>query len=219
MRSLLLLITETLAVAVVLVPLLLLLLHLRYQNMRKTEKCMVLLLAVYLAAVFGITGMPSVTYMRIHPIFNWIPFADIMDAPASYIKNTILNVLLFLPLGMLSPLVWKRYRSWTDVLKLGFSVSLFIEMMQILTFRCSDIDDLITNSVGALVGFALVCPILGKVKSAEAENRRKTSLKESYVNKEKISFLTLTVVVFIVMFLVSPFLENFLWAGLWKHFL
>ena len=67
----------------------------------------------------------------------------------------MLNVVLFMPLGLFLPLLWKAYRSIFRTMLLGFGISLFLEAMQIFTYRASDINDLITNTVGTLLGYCI----------------------------------------------------------------
>lgn len=64
------------------------------------------------------------------------------------------NVLLFSPLGFAIPLLEKRLnRVWLAVL-LGLAFSLVIELAQtFLIARVFDVDDLILNAMGTLIGF------------------------------------------------------------------
>jgi glycopeptide antibiotics resistance protein len=72
----------------------------------------------------------------------------------------ILNLLLFLPLGILLPFVLPA-PTLRRVVLTGFALSLTIETVQFVTDvlvssgRVADVDDLIANTVGTLVGFAL----------------------------------------------------------------
>lgn len=63
--------------------------------------------------------------------------------------QVIANVLVFIPLGFLSPLLFKAVCKWWHVLIVGLSGSLLIEGLQILTSRnIVDIDDIIFNTLG-----------------------------------------------------------------------
>lgn len=64
------------------------------------------------------------------------------------------NVLMFLPFGFLLPFVWKKVRLWRVVLA-GMVLSAVIEVGQIVVARSTDIDDLIANTLGTLVGYGL----------------------------------------------------------------
>ncbi|MDR3240369.1 MAG: VanZ family protein [Clostridiales bacterium] len=68
----------------------------------------------------------------------------------------ILNILMCAPLGFLLPTVFsKRCRNFFSVLALSFGAAFFTELTQLLTGRSADIDDVIANTLGGLLGFAL----------------------------------------------------------------
>lgn len=82
-----------------------------------------------------------------------------LKAPAVY--QALFNVLLTVPFGF-----FLRYyfnRNWWQVLVLGFAWSFFFELSQLTglfgayrhPYRLFDVDDLITNTAGAMVGFGL----------------------------------------------------------------
>ncbi len=66
----------------------------------------------------------------------------------------ILNIFLFIPLGFLCPLISKTFERARNTLFIGFGLSLFIEMIQLFTlYRATDIDDLLTNVTGTMLGY------------------------------------------------------------------
>ena len=67
---------------------------------------------------------------------------------------TVGNVLMFVPMGVLLPLLWKG-ESLCKTMAAGFTVSLVIELGQPVFGRSFDVDDLISNTAGALVGYLL----------------------------------------------------------------
>ena len=74
------------------------------------------------------------------------------------------NVLIFAPLGVLPPLLWKRWRHlWTTV-PLSAGASCLIEFLQLFLGRSVDVDDVILNTLGGLLGYLLFCFIPKKLK-------------------------------------------------------
>lgn len=67
------------------------------------------------------------------------------------------NVLIFAPLGFFAPLLWKPLRRWWAALGLSAAVSLLIEFLQLFLGRSVDVDDLILNTLGGLLGYLLFC--------------------------------------------------------------
>ena len=80
---------------------------------------------------------------------NLVPFSREMDI--SYPGN----VLLFLPLGVLVPLLWKKWDRAGRVAGAALALSFLIEASQLLNDRFSDVDDLIVNTAGALLGYVV----------------------------------------------------------------
>ena len=69
------------------------------------------------------------------------------------LEGIILNVLLFVPLGYLFPILFPHLRWWQMIL-FGLAFSLTIELLQLITrLGYADIDDLINNPLGAVIGF------------------------------------------------------------------
>ncbi len=64
------------------------------------------------------------------------------------------NVLLYVPLGLLLPLVWKS-AGWGRTAAVGLALSLVTELVQPVVGRSFDVDDVIANALGTLMVFRL----------------------------------------------------------------
>jgi glycopeptide antibiotics resistance protein len=78
------------------------------------------------------------------------------------LKNLVGNVILFVPLGILSPLVSEKFCSLKRLLIFASGLSLCIESIQFFSgffgnFRYVDIDDILLNTLGACLGFSILC--------------------------------------------------------------
>ncbi|WP_371477106.1 VanZ family protein [Kitasatospora sp. NBC_00315] len=82
------------------------------------------------------------------------------------------NVLLGVPFGVLLPVLWPRARGLFRVLIRTAAVMLLVELVQgaLITGRAFDIDDVILNTTGALLGYLL----LGR-RLARTVTRRSTA--------------------------------------------
>ena len=69
--------------------------------------------------------------------------------------NLIGNTIPFMPIGLLAPLVF-RSLSWQKALVLGVVTGLTFEVMEVI-FRVGifDVDDLIPNALGVVVGYGV----------------------------------------------------------------
>ena len=66
------------------------------------------------------------------------------------------NIIMFMPIGFFPALLWRRWKCWKLVL-LGFCTSVSIEFIQFFIGRSTDIDDVILNTTGAIIGFWIYC--------------------------------------------------------------
>ena len=74
------------------------------------------------------------------------------------------NVLGFMPFGFLMPVLSARMRRAVTVVLLGFSVSLAVETIQLVTrVGIFDVDDLMLNTLGAALGY-LVFAVCNRVR-------------------------------------------------------
>lgn len=107
-------------------------------------------LTLYLSLVFSLVGLPDIRYIRFEPKINLRPFRYFFSD-----WSTLPNVLLFVPLGVFLTTLWGRFHSGWRACLFGFWVSMTIEVLQIFTFRATDVNDLITNTLGTALGWAL----------------------------------------------------------------
>ena len=83
------------------------------------------------------------TYNAIVYLGFWQPF---------YI-NFLGNIILFMPIGFLLPLLFHKMEFFLYPILLGLCISLFIEVLQLPQSRSSDVDDLWLNTLGAFLGY------------------------------------------------------------------
>ena len=119
---------------------------------------LLLLLAGYLAAVLFVTVRGSGYYTgdaNFHLFRAWREAWNSFSERAWL--NVLLNIALFVPLGILLPLLWKKLQKGYLMLIAGLGTSLFIELSQLLKGSgLFDVDDLFTNTLCAMIGFWLL---------------------------------------------------------------
>ena len=138
--------------AVVSLPLVLVYIFVCDRERAKRRWGWMVLLTLYLNAMYIVIGVPGVQYICWDPTLNLIPFQDFS---ARNMEGMVLNAIMFAPLGFLLPAYFERYRHWGRTLAAGFLTSVAVELIQLFTFRATDVDDLIMNTLGTLVGFLL----------------------------------------------------------------
>ena len=144
--------------AIVSLPLVLIYIFLFDRDRAKRKWGWMALLTLYLNAMYIVIGVPGVQYICWDPTLNLIPFQDFST---SNIMGMVLNMVMFAPLGFLLPAYFERYRHWGRTLAAGFLTSLMVELIQLFTFRATDVDDLIMNTLGTLAGFLTAKLVFG----------------------------------------------------------
>ncbi len=109
----------------------------------------------YLSLVYKVTQIATVwdisryeTWIRVNQIN-----LTLFDTAGS--TTYLLNIVLFMPFGFLLPTIWPQFRKMKNTVCAGFFFSLAIELNQLLNNRITDIDDLFTNTLGAIIGYVL----------------------------------------------------------------
>ncbi|PGV56653.1 hypothetical protein COD94_27660 [Bacillus cereus] len=124
----------------------------------------------YLSLVYRVTQIATVwdisryeTWIRVNQIN-----LTLFDTAGS--TTYLLNILLFMPLGFLLPTIWPHFRKMKNTVCAGFFFSLAIELNQLLNNRITDIDDLFTNTLGAIVGYLLYRALFKLILKREGKN-------------------------------------------------
>lgn len=140
------------------------------------------LLCVYCLVILPLPTPEKAATLHGHKV-QLIPFSFIADIakqsqiqpgqPASWLSiftgsafwTTVFNLFMTMPFG-----VYLRYYfcyNWRKTLRLSFLLSLFFELTQLSglyfvypgSYRLFDVDDLIVNTTGSMIGFALAGPV------------------------------------------------------------
>ena len=92
------------------------------------------------------------------PRINPIPLVYLFDYEKNREAwiNVIGNTAMFVPLGIIWPSVFRKLDTHGKVIAAGVGISLFIEFLQLPFFdRVTDVDDLLLNSLGFLMGYGI----------------------------------------------------------------
>lgn len=90
---------------------------------------------------------------------NLVPFVNLLayDAKRDLLLNLIGNTAMFIPTGIMTPLIYKNRNGFGKTVLTGFLISLTIEIMQLpFAVRASDVDDLILNTLGCAIGYGIL---------------------------------------------------------------
>ncbi|MCW1239168.1 MULTISPECIES: VanZ family protein [Bacillus] len=137
------------------------------------------LFVIYIGMVVAITlfpipiGFPT-GIENIRLSINIVPFAsiikdigkigiaydgDVLFMIGLIVRNVGGNILLLMPLGFLAPIIWDKFKKIKNTILLGLAISISIELLQLTESlfsgwgRITDIDDVIFNVIGSIVGY------------------------------------------------------------------
>lgn len=88
---------------------------------------------------------------------NFVPFREILRYNITsklFIKNVLGNMIMFMPFGLFASL-YLKVEKINLPLMLTIIASVSIETVQLVIGRVFDVDDIILNVIGALLGFAI----------------------------------------------------------------
>jgi glycopeptide antibiotics resistance protein len=140
-------------ISVILFGLLEMLLRL-YGHIEKKRAITVSLLVSYLFLVLSymvLLRKPTGSYHYELELF-WT-YREIMNGQITYIAEAVLNIVLFIPIGILLAMLKVK---WQTVVRTGFGCSCFVEILQLVTTRgLFEFDDIFHNTIGAAVGFVI----------------------------------------------------------------
>ena len=103
------------------------------------------------------------------PWINLIPLVHLSDVYDGWLINIIGNVTMFIPVGIVWPFCFKKLDTIGKTVFAGVGFPFFIEITQLPFYdRCSDIDDIILNTTGIVIGAI----IYFSVKQLKAHKKR-----------------------------------------------
>ncbi len=131
-------------------------LRVKKEQISWSYRMIAVLTGLYLTWVFAIT-LPSFYMFSIPDMarnVNLIPFKTLLvmsDNPLNFWGN----ILMFIPLGIFLVLLSRKCQNLLAALVIGAELSVSIELLQLFSFRSTDIDDVILNTFGTLCGFLI----------------------------------------------------------------
>lgn len=103
-------------------------------------------------------GLPEHFPVEYH-FLNLVPFIWVKETYAmgfrKMIQQLLLNIAMFVPLGLFWAAAFPSLRKWWRVMCGVLLFALCIETVQYFIGRSADVDDLIMNTVGGVIGYGL----------------------------------------------------------------
>lgn len=138
----------------------------RRGGMTRSETALLILLLVGYVAVYTVltflirrpTRRPQIT---LQPLWSYreafSPEGGLHIVRLSIARQILLNILVYMPLGFLLPVAFRRWHPCLLSVLAAVSLSVLTEALQLLTHRgLCELDDLIDNTVGFLLGMLIL---------------------------------------------------------------
>jgi len=155
-----------------------------------------LIFVIYILCLYHVVTFQDINY----GVNNFIPFREIFRytiGSSKFIKNIIGNIALFIPFGFFSSYYLRHKKMITPVV-LALVTSTTIEIVQYYIGRVFDIDDIILNVIGGILGFLLY------VGFDAISNRLPKFMKSD-------AFLNLLIIIIITLLIAYSFNLNIFW--------
>jgi len=108
-----------------------------------------------------VTFSPEYYHLNLRP-FSWLEGGNINRIE---LMESIGNVLMFIPLGFLLPVVFKKVRKIYLLAGIIFIITFSIEFIQYFMGRVADIDDILENLLGGVMGYGIFATFNQLLKS------------------------------------------------------
>ena len=155
---------------------------------------------IYIAFVYVLTGFGTIWDIIYYgdltrlAVIHWIPFGTFEFAYASSnIVSYLLNIIMLMPFGFMLALIWPNFRSFKKIALTGFSFALTIELSQLFNLRATTADDLIVNTLGAIIGYFIFKGFY-KLATKKCDKNSAPKSDSKILRNEAILFLICTVV-------------------------
>jgi len=100
-----------------------------------------------------ISFQPEYYFLNLRP-FVWVTECYTMGL-RRMLQQLAMNIVMFVPYGLLLPTVFQRLRTWWKTGLTALASTVLIETTQYFIGRSADIDDVIMNLTGGLLGYGL----------------------------------------------------------------
>ncbi len=125
------------------------------------KELLMLFFMVYILCLFQVVTFQDVSSFTHN---NFIPFREITRYSIGsrlFFKNVFGNILLFVPFGLLIS-IYLKPKNMGIPFALTFLSSLAIEFTQMLIGRSFDVDDILLNCIGGIIGY-FIYKVLDKI--------------------------------------------------------
>lgn len=157
------------------------------------REILTLFFMIYVLCLFQIVTFEDPLVSSLDQRFNLIPLREILRYPLGsrhFFKNVVGNLVLFMPYGFFAMYFTKMDNKYYALSLIAFA-SITIETTQLAIGRIFDIDDIILNIIGGMIGY-VIYRLLTKLGD---------SLPKIFLNKWVLNIISLVLIGILVGYL------------------
>ena len=145
---------------------------------------------IYIMCLFYVVTFQDVSWST----SNFTPFKEIFRydfGTRLFFKNVLGNMIMFIPYGFFVSYILKLEK-WYSITSLTLLTSLTIETTQLVIGRVFDVDDIMLNVLGGLLGFSIYY-VIAKLKS-----KLPNFLKKQYIYNIIMVILVILIIIYLI---------------------
>lgn len=157
----------------------------KVKDTKKLKVSKVILWSIFLIYMIVVLGATIGHRVSGYESVNLHLFSSYKDAYNNFSlrewRYIILNILMFVPIGFMFPLLFKKCECWYITYLGCFAITLFIEILQLISKRgIFEIDDIINNTLGGAIGYGIVMIFISLFKRKKVSQEHKILITASY---------------------------------------
>ena len=125
------------------------------------------------------SGAWGVNFVPFRTMKNYIKYSGFLHT----LTNIFGNILIFIPYGILVAEIFPKFRKLSKIFLLSFATSFFVEFTQFFIGRSVDIDDLILNVFGSIIGYLIWKKVL-RYKFAKKKRKKIRRPRSPKIDKD-----------------------------------
>ncbi|MBO3444280.1 VanZ family protein [Clostridium sp. CCUG 7971] len=124
----------------------------------KQFSCLLLGFSIFIILVMTIF-LGGIDFNPSNRFINFVPFKFLIETYdmgyKAMMSQVVANIIMFIPIGLLLPIVLKKCREFKYTCLYALLFTFLIEFVQYFIGRSCDIDDIIMNFIGSVLGYGI----------------------------------------------------------------
>lgn len=127
------------------------------QNKRFLTKILLVIYVIILTWIIVFKMQFNMKYLPYIRSINLVPFAESVIVNGKiYLKEIFYNLIVFIPVGIYIAILWEDKKIYKKILPILLLTLTYESLQYILHIGASDITDILMNTLGGILGIAII---------------------------------------------------------------